>query len=155
MFLKKKRIGWQHSLDWPTLRNMQKSNETIEDLRGRIVDAQKFGWSLCAISSSVKKKLLLQARLKFATAHMDEANGSWRKDLWSDQTKVKLFGHNGKRYVWRSKGDVFSPKYTVPTVKHGDGPVLLPLVHCTLQVDGIIKTGIPPNSWASTPQIKR
>lgn len=83
--------------------------------------------------------LLLQARLKFTTAHMDEANGSWRKDLWSDQTKVKLFGHNGKRHVWRSKGDVFSPKYTVPTVKHGDGPVLLPVVHCTLQVDGIIK----------------
>ena len=34
------------------------------------------------------------------------------KILWSDETKIKLFGLNAKHHVWRKAG-------TIPTVKHG------------------------------------
>ena len=34
------------------------------------------------------------------------------KILWSDDTKIELFGLNAKRHVWRKPG-------TIPTVKHG------------------------------------
>jgi hypothetical protein len=40
------------------------------------------------------------------------------KILWSDETKTELFGLNAKRHVWRKPG-------TIPTVKHGDGSIML------------------------------
>ena len=36
------------------------------------------------------------------------------KILWSDETKMNLFGLNAKGHVW-------SKPATIPTVKHGDG----------------------------------
>jgi hypothetical protein len=49
----------------------------------------------------------------------------WEKILWSDETKVELFGKNTKRYIWRKKGTAHEPRYTIPTVKHGGGSILL------------------------------
>ena len=48
---------------------------------------------------SARKKPLLQnrhqkARLRFATAHGDKDHTFWRNVLWSDETKIELFGHN-------------------------------------------------------------
>jgi hypothetical protein len=40
------------------------------------------------------------------------------KILWSDETKMELFGVNAKRHVWR-KPDTNS------TVKHGGGSIML------------------------------
>ena len=73
-----------------------------------------------------RKKPLLQnrhkkARLWFATAHGDKDRTFWRNVLWSDETKIELFGHNDHRYVWR----LASPKNTIPTVKHGGGSIML------------------------------
>ena len=36
------------------------------------------------------------------------------KILWSDETKIELFGLNAKRHFWRKPG-------IIPTVKHGGG----------------------------------
>ena len=46
------------------------------------------------------QKWHLKARLKFAADHMDKEKAFWNKVLWSDETKIELFGHN-RRYVWR------------------------------------------------------
>ena len=63
---------------------------------------------------SAKKKPLFQnhhkARLLFATAHGDKDRTFWRKVLWSDETKIELFGHNDHRYVWKKKGEACKPK---------------------------------------------
>uniref|UniRef100_A0AAZ3PGT6 Tc1-like transposase DDE domain-containing protein n=1 Tax=Oncorhynchus tshawytscha TaxID=74940 RepID=A0AAZ3PGT6_ONCTS len=40
------------------------------------------------------------------------------KILWSDETKIELFGLNAKRHVWRKSG-------TIPTMKHGGGSITL------------------------------
>ena len=40
------------------------------------------------------------------------------KILWSDETKIELFGLNAKHHVWRKPG-------TIPTVKHGAGSIML------------------------------
>jgi len=40
------------------------------------------------------------------------------KILWSDETKIELFGLNAKHHVWRKPG-------TIPTVKHGGGSIML------------------------------
>jgi hypothetical protein len=62
---------------------------------------------------SARKKPLLQnrikeARLRFATAHGDKYHTFWRNVLWSDETKIELFGNNDQRYVWRKKGRLVS-----------------------------------------------
>ena len=36
------------------------------------------------------------------------------KNLWSDETKIELFGLNAKRHIWRKPG-------TIPMMKQGSG----------------------------------
>uniref|UniRef100_A0A674DUC8 Uncharacterized protein n=1 Tax=Salmo trutta TaxID=8032 RepID=A0A674DUC8_SALTR len=79
---------------------------------------------------SARKKPLLQNRhkkaiLRFATAHGDKDRIFWSNDIWSDEAKIELFGHNDHRYVWREKGEASKPKNTIPTVKHGGGSIML------------------------------
>uniref|UniRef100_A0AAZ3QXN4 Tc1-like transposase DDE domain-containing protein n=1 Tax=Oncorhynchus tshawytscha TaxID=74940 RepID=A0AAZ3QXN4_ONCTS len=40
------------------------------------------------------------------------------KILWSDETKIELFGLNVKRHIWRKPG-------TIPTVKHFGDSIML------------------------------
>ena len=40
------------------------------------------------------------------------------KTLWSDETKIELFGLNAKRQVWRKPG-------TIPKVRHCGGSIML------------------------------
>ena len=40
------------------------------------------------------------------------------KILWSDETKIELFGLIAKRHIWRKPA-------TIPTVKHGGGRIML------------------------------
>ena len=61
----------------------------------------------------------------FATAHGDKDRTFWRNVLWSDETKIELFGHNEHCYVWRKKGEACKPKKTIPTMKHGGGSIML------------------------------
>uniref|UniRef100_A0AAZ3NZL5 Transposase n=1 Tax=Oncorhynchus tshawytscha TaxID=74940 RepID=A0AAZ3NZL5_ONCTS len=79
--------------------------------------------------SARKKPLLLnclkKARLLFATAHGDQDCTFWRNVLWSDETKIELFGHNDHRYVWRKMGEACRPKNTIPTVKNRGGSIML------------------------------
>ena len=45
--------------------------------------------------------------------------------MWSDETKIELFGINSARRVWRKRNAEYSPKNTIPTVKHGGGNLML------------------------------
>ena len=40
------------------------------------------------------------------------------KILWSDETKIELFGLNAKSHIWKKPG-------TIPTVKHGGDSIML------------------------------
>lgn len=66
-----------------------------------------------------------KARLQFARAHEDDSAAQWSKIVWSDETKIELFGVNQKKHVWRKPGEQFDPSCTIPTVKHGGGSVML------------------------------
>ena len=50
---------------------------------------------------------------------------TWIKNvLWTDETKIELFGLDEKRYVWRKENTAFQHKNLVPSVKH-DGSIIV------------------------------
>ncbi len=66
-----------------------------------------------------------KARLEFARAHADKDEDYWDSILWSDETKINVFGTDGFKTVWRRKGEEYKEKCMVPTVKYGGGSVLM------------------------------
>ena len=81
--------------------------------------------SCCACKVPLLKKAHVQARLKFAKEHLDDPEEAWEKVMWSDETKIELFGINSTHRVWRKRNAEYNPKNTIPTVKHGGGNLML------------------------------
>ena len=81
--------------------------------------------SCCVRKVPLLKKAHVQARLKFAKEHLDDPEEAWEKVMWSDETKIELFGINSTRRVWRKRNAEYNPKNTIPTVKHGGGNLML------------------------------
>ncbi|KAK3549101.1 hypothetical protein QTP70_031896 [Hemibagrus guttatus] len=71
------------------------------------------------------KPVHVWARLKFAREHLDDPEEDWETVIWSDETKIYLFGKNSTCRVWRRKNAELHPKNTIPTVKHGGGNIML------------------------------
>ena len=47
------------------------------------------------------------------------------KVIWSDETKVKLFGRNTVTSAWRKNGTAFKMYNTIPTIKFGGGSIII------------------------------
>ena len=56
--------------------------------------------------------------------HTDEPKSFWENVLWTDETKLELFGKSHQLYVHRRKNEAYKEKNIVPTVKHGVGLVM-------------------------------
>ena len=65
------------------------------------------------------------ARVKFTEEHLHWTKQDWGKVLWSDESKYNLFSSNDIKYVRRPKNKREDPQYTVPTVKHRGGSVMV------------------------------
>uniref|UniRef100_A0A3B3HFA0 Transposase Tc1-like domain-containing protein n=1 Tax=Oryzias latipes TaxID=8090 RepID=A0A3B3HFA0_ORYLA len=70
------------------------------------------------------KKKHVEARLEFVTQHLDKPMTFWEKILWSDETKIELFGCHKTQHVWRKNGTAHHPQNTTPTVKFGGGSIM-------------------------------
>ncbi|CAJ0965156.1 unnamed protein product [Ranitomeya imitator] len=96
---------------------------------------------------------------KFANDHLDDAEEASEKIMWSDETKLELFGFTSTRRVWRKKYE-HNPKNTVPTVKHGGGNIILcgcfsakgtgRLNHIVGRMDGVMYREILANNFLPT-----
>ena len=62
-----------------------------------------------------------KVRQEFAKMHIDKPQSFWENVLWTDETKLELFGKSHQLYVHRHKNEAYKEKNTVPTVKHGGG----------------------------------
>ncbi len=119
-----------------TVRNQLRTTreDLVNDLKaaGTIVTKKTIGNTLhreglkscSARKVPLLKKAHVQARLKFANEHLNDSEKAWENVLWSDETKIELFGINSTR-VWRKRNDDYHPKNTIPTVKHGGGNIML------------------------------
>ncbi len=117
-----------------TMRNQPRTTreDLVNDLKaaGTIVAKKTIGNTLrreglkscSARKVPLLKKAHVQAwSLKFA----NDSEENWVKVLWSDETKIQLFGINSTRRVWRRRNAAYDPKNTIPTVKHGGGNIML------------------------------
>lgn len=70
-------------------------------------------------------KVNRRKRLNFARQHVDKPLEFWKKVLWTDETKINLFGSDRGSFVWRKKNEALKPRNLIPTVKHGGGSIMV------------------------------
>ncbi len=66
-----------------------------------------------------------KARKQFAEDEQTKDMDYWNHVLWSDETKINLFGSDGVNRVWRQQGEEYKDKCVLPTVKHGSDCVMV------------------------------
>ncbi len=49
----------------------------------------------------------------------------WNHVLWSDETKINIFGSDGFMRVWWQPTEEYKDKCVLPTIKHGGGCVMV------------------------------
>ncbi len=82
-----------------------------------------------------------KARKQFAEDKQTKDMDYWNHVLWSDETKINLFGSDGVKRVWWQPGEEYKDK----CVKHGGGGSVI-VWHCmsaagTGDLWGILKGG--------------
>ncbi len=109
-----------------TVRNQPRTTweDLVNDLKaaGTIVTKKTIGNTLrrerlksCSTRKVPRlKKAHVQARLKFA----NDSEENWVKVLWSDETKIQLFGINSTRCVWRKRNAEHHPHCQTRRWKH-------------------------------------
>ncbi len=105
----------------------------VEGVGGQPVSAQTIRRTLHQIGlhgCRPRRKPLLKmmhkkARKQFAEDKQTKDMDYWNHVLWSDETKINLFGSDGVKRVWRQPGEDYKDKCVLPTVKHGGGSVMV------------------------------
>uniref|UniRef100_A0AAR2LJV0 Transposase n=1 Tax=Pygocentrus nattereri TaxID=42514 RepID=A0AAR2LJV0_PYGNA len=67
----------------------------------------------------------IKAHLNFSKTHLDDPQHFWENILWTDETKVELFGRCVSHYIWCKRNTAFRKKNIIPTVKYGGGSVMV------------------------------
>ena len=64
-------------------------------------------------------------RLSFAKEHIHKDQEFWDSVIWSDESKINIYGSDGINRVWRKSNKDNDHINTVPTVKHGGGSLMI------------------------------
>lgn len=67
-----------------------------------------------------------KARRNFANKYRQWTIADWKQVIWSDETKVNLFGSDGRRWTWKKKkGTGLADRQVIPTKKFGGGNLMV------------------------------
>ena len=64
--------------------------------------------------TKIAEDLLQFIELRFAKLHLNKAQDFWNNVLWTDQTKVEMFGHNAQQHVWIKLNTAYQHKHLIP-----------------------------------------
>ncbi|CAG8831457.1 9574_t:CDS:2, partial [Gigaspora margarita] len=82
------------------------------------------------LSARVKRKKPLltkksrRERYNFAKKKYLNWSVDWRRVIWSDESKFKIYGSDGHQYCWKRKNEPFNERNIIPTKKYGGGSVM-------------------------------
>ncbi len=115
------------------LENRRMSAAEVEGVEGKPVSAQTIRRKLHQIGlhgCHPRRKPLLKMMHKkackqFADDKQTKDMDDWNHVLWSEETKINLFGSDGVKCVGRQQGKEYKDKCVLPTVKHGGGSVMV------------------------------
>ncbi|KAL3049844.1 hypothetical protein OYC64_011998 [Pagothenia borchgrevinki] len=68
-----------------------------------------YGSNPAALQGPLLKKNM-KGLLKFDNEHLNDSEKAWEKVMWSDWTKMAIFGINSKRSVWRTRKADYNPR---------------------------------------------
>jgi transposase len=77
-----------------------------------------------ACKKPLLRKANIRKRLKFAQEHVNLTVEQWNRVLFTDETKVEVFGTHRRTFVRRKPGERYKKECLVPTVKFGGGSVM-------------------------------
>jgi transposase len=111
----------------------RKLKTKLTEERGKSVSDRTIRRNLCSIGLhgrvACKKPLLSKANIEKRYEHskvwINYENSDWERIIWSDETKINLFGSDGKAYVRRKPGTRYKNQNLTPTVKYGGGSVMV------------------------------
>ncbi|CAJ0745732.1 2852_t:CDS:2 [Entrophospora sp. SA101] len=98
------------SISSPTIRHILHANGLVS----RIKRKKPY------LSSKHQKR-----QLEFAKEHEHWTIKDWSKIIWSDESKFKVFGSDGKQYYWKHPEEPLNHFHIKPTVKFGGGSVMI------------------------------
>ncbi len=115
------------------LENRRMSAAEVEGVGGKSVSAQTIRHTLHQIGlhgchprrKPFLKMMHKKAHKQFADDKQTKDMDYWNHVLWSEETKINLFGSDGVKRVWRQQGKEYKEKCVFPTVKHGGGSVMV------------------------------
>jgi len=64
-------------------------------------------------------------RLAWAKKYQHWTVDDWRLVVFSDETKINVWGSDGCKYYWSASGDPLKPHHIELTVKHGGGSLMM------------------------------
>ena len=67
----------------------------------------------------------IAARYKWAQDHQHWTVNDWKRVVWTDETKINIWGSDGVKYYWARPGDPLQPHHLDLTVKHGGGSLMM------------------------------
>ncbi|KAK3561379.1 hypothetical protein QTP86_033119 [Hemibagrus guttatus] len=124
---------------------MPKSKEIKKQMRKKVIEIYQSGKGYKAISKALKlPRTTVRAIIYKWRKHGGEPSQErpadqnypksavtthpgdfWENTLWTDETKIELFGRSVSHYVWRKSNSAFQKKNIIPTVKYGGGSVMV------------------------------
>ncbi|KAG1506675.1 hypothetical protein G6F52_011827 [Rhizopus delemar] len=72
-----------------------------------------------------KDAIHMKKRLAWTNAHKDWTKDDWRRMVFSDETKVNVWGSDGVKYYWKRPDDKLRFHHLDLTVKGGGGSVMM------------------------------
>ncbi len=105
----------------------------VAEVKRQLVSAQTIRHTLQQVGlygrRPRRKPLLKLAHKKackqFAEDNLAKRMNYWNHVLWSDESKVNLFGSDGVQHVWRRPGEEYQENCAFPTVKHGGVSIMV------------------------------
>lgn len=77
-----------------------------------------------------KKPLVTKNHRRETISHQYWILEDWKKVVWLDETKINHPGSDGKKCVWKKKGEGLSNRLVEGTMKLGGGSAMLWDVSC-------------------------